>query len=425
VLALLALGLSTGCDSVTSENIQTWKGTERGPAKIQKAVRDPGVAAPLRGEALAALCEIDRLDEVEEDLQALPAEARAATVHEATPRLVKLMQGEDPAGPPGRVVKACKDELYLIRGQASPPDQAAIDDALLRWVLIDVGARSGAGTVGAEKIFAAAGPARVGPLLVPLVARLGAARASACELLGRLGDAASRERAGAELSRSARTEAPLREDTVKCLGQLGGPSASALLGELAQKGDVEGRLRALGALRIHPDPSAARVALALARDRAQSNDVREGAFALCEDLGGDAIVQGLFPLIDDPNKLVALRTVEAVLKVGRAAVVGRVLDRLTPRLFDGPDDVRDLLVKDLVRLGKPALPALKSSLGAKSALARVAAVMAIGELGSRDDAAAVARLAGDSALVGVKGFPGGGTVGAQARAAVEKLKGKG
>ena len=85
----------------------------------------------------------------------------------------------------------------------------------------------------------------------------------------------------------------------------------------------------------------------------------------------------------------------------------------------------DFLVKDLVRLGPPALPVLRTELGSKNPVARLAAVMALGDLGGKADADAVAKLTGDGAKLGIKGLAGGGTVGAEAKAVVEKLRRKG
>src|SRR5262249_29463236 len=160
-----------------------------------------------------------------------------------------------------------KDAAFECRPFAQPADKALIDETLVKWVLVDLGTRAQAGNVGAEKIFVAAGGARLGPQLVPLASQPGASRNTACEILRRLGDAPSREQAGTQLAVSARRETPLREDTIRCLGQLGSPSAIKFLMETAKAADEDTRGAAMGALRLHPDPSALPFALELAKDK--------------------------------------------------------------------------------------------------------------------------------------------------------------
>ena len=114
-----------------------------------------------------------------------------------------------------------------------------------------------------------------------------------------------------------------------------------------------------------------------------------------------------------------------LLAAGKADAIAPALERTTARLFKERADVTDFLVKDLVRIGPPGLPALKQELGSKNPIARVAAVMALGDLGGKADADVVGKLTGDGAKLGIKGFAGAGTVGAEAKAVVEKLRRKG
>ena len=73
VCLLLALA---ACESVTSERIETWKGTQKGPDKIESALRDGNIAANLRAEAAAALVDIGRPEKVDEIMSAMPAGQR-------------------------------------------------------------------------------------------------------------------------------------------------------------------------------------------------------------------------------------------------------------------------------------------------------------------------------------------------------------
>jgi hypothetical protein len=53
VAAMTLLGLAA-CETATSERIEAWKGTQKGPDKIESALRSSNVPAKLRAEAAAA-----------------------------------------------------------------------------------------------------------------------------------------------------------------------------------------------------------------------------------------------------------------------------------------------------------------------------------------------------------------------------------
>src|SRR5262249_10279159 len=171
---------------------------------------------------------------------------------------------------------------------AAVDDRTAAEDAAIAWVMVDVGARAAAGSVGADKIFVAVGPARAGPPLVRIASEPGANRNLACDLLGKFGDPASRDHAGQVLVRIARNEQPPREHTFKCIGQRGGPADTGYLLEKAEKADENTRLRAIRALEQHPDVQALPFAARMARDNRQPAAVRDEAFGLIEAVGGDA-----------------------------------------------------------------------------------------------------------------------------------------
>ena len=49
---LLAIGIGliglSACESVSSEKIEQWKGTQKGPPRIEEALRSAGLAPSLR-----------------------------------------------------------------------------------------------------------------------------------------------------------------------------------------------------------------------------------------------------------------------------------------------------------------------------------------------------------------------------------------
>ena len=46
------------CESVSAEKIEQWKGTQKGPEKIEEALRNSGVAPGVRAQAAAALVDL-------------------------------------------------------------------------------------------------------------------------------------------------------------------------------------------------------------------------------------------------------------------------------------------------------------------------------------------------------------------------------
>jgi hypothetical protein len=311
----------------------------------------------------------------------------------------------------------------VVRECAPESERPGIDGTLVKWLAVDLGARAAAGAVGAERILAAAGPAVVGAGLAPIVAVPGANRKLACDLLGRLGDAASRDVAGGHIVADLRRE-PLKEDTLMCLGQLAGPAATGYLLELARKGggDVEARAHVLHALALHKpaDPQVLPSALRTASDPSQPGLVREAAFGVIEAVGGPAAVSGLLPMLGASDRVLAQRAIEAALAAGQATAVMPVLEQLPPRLFSSKDDFRDYLVRDIVKIGPSAAAPLRLSLKSGKPLARLAAVVALGELGSATDVLPVSALERDTSRLPWQGP--GQSIGTEARAIVEKLK---
>ncbi|MBA3453339.1 MAG: hypothetical protein H0T42_09635, partial [Deltaproteobacteria bacterium] len=53
LIAVVALGLSTGCGKTNHENIDKWTRTSKGPGKLDKALRDEGHDPDLSAHAAA------------------------------------------------------------------------------------------------------------------------------------------------------------------------------------------------------------------------------------------------------------------------------------------------------------------------------------------------------------------------------------
>src|SRR5512147_3093806 len=160
---LLALWLA-GCESATSERIQAWKATQKGPEKIESALRSSNVPAGLRAEAAVALVDIGRPEKVDEIMASLPAGER----WEILKTLVEI-ESKGLASPKVPKVRDARDTLFSVRQYAPAEEQKRIDTALLASVEKDLAeGRFSGGRHSLDKMLTGIGPA-AGPMLVKLL----------------------------------------------------------------------------------------------------------------------------------------------------------------------------------------------------------------------------------------------------------------
>jgi hypothetical protein len=160
---LAALGF-LACEGVTSQNIKAWKNTQKGPAKIEAALRDAKVAAKLRAEAAAALVDMDAPEKVDTIMAEIPAAARWEMLKSLVPIYVAGMGST-------KVEKArsYRDALFGVREYAQPQEQGQIDGALLPSIEKDLReGRAAGGRHSIDKIMSAIGPPAA-PMLVRLL----------------------------------------------------------------------------------------------------------------------------------------------------------------------------------------------------------------------------------------------------------------
>ena len=101
MVALALLALATGC-KVTSDDVEHWKGTVKGPGKIVAVVLAEKYPMELRMRAALALVEMERSDvdglaELQRALQRLPEATQREMIDGITPGLIPLMQGQGAA----------------------------------------------------------------------------------------------------------------------------------------------------------------------------------------------------------------------------------------------------------------------------------------------------------------------------------------
>jgi hypothetical protein len=419
-----ALVLGGACAKPTSENIQLWKTTQKGPDRLHEALSDPTVAPRLRAEAAVALVDIGRADDVDAVMAKMPAGDRAEILKTLIPADEVAMK--DPS--PDKAL-AARDALFSVRADATPEDQKRIDEALLPSIANDL--RTGHlrnGRHSIEKMLTAIGPDS-GKMLADVLGDPVPSYPLAADLLGKVGDEAARNRGAAALiARAQKDKAKSKEIPPaiwKAIGAIGGPFAikyleERALGAGANKDEAAMAVRALGQRR---DPAVLPFALKVAADAKADKLIRDEMFGVVEGIGGLEARKGLLAIISsDREELVRYRAFEVVLSTSKAEGIIPALDAFPAGVTYKKVDVDDLLVRLIEKLGASARPVLVQALESQAPLTRMTAVMALEQLGAAADAPVLAKLAGDS--TSVKGFPAGETIGKQAARVAEALKKK-
>jgi len=202
-----------GC-KVTSEDVQYWKTTVKGPRKIVAVLKATRYPIELRTDAALALVEMERRDvdgvaQLQQAVQAVRGRDEAESqqlVDGMIPRLGELMSGadnaqdhEDDAGPSELSIRA-KDAAYLLIPFASEAHRAEIIDAVVGWYVVDFNRRALSGNYSAEQVVRSLG-ARAASILVDA---LGAqmpkeALVKIAQMIGQQGDEATKARAAERL----------------------------------------------------------------------------------------------------------------------------------------------------------------------------------------------------------------------------------
>jgi hypothetical protein len=421
VACAVALGLgvlAVGCGKPTSENIQLWKTTEKGPEKLKDALNDRGVPAQLRAEAMAALCDIGRAEEADTILGQLPPDDRYAIIRAAIPLDEAAMHDPSP-----EKALAFRDALFSLRQFADGEEKAKIDSLLLPAIERDlVSGRLRNGRHSIDKMLTALGSGGAA-MLAKVLGEPTAAYPLAADLLGRVGDEPARAKGAAALVARARKERVIPPALWRAIGGVGGPVAMKFLEEKSQDPNRETAVSAVRAMRERRDPSVLPLALKVAADPKADKLVRDEMFGVVESIGGIEARQGVLGIIaSDKEEIVRYRAFEVLLAVSKADGIIPGLEAFPAAAAYKKIDVDDLLVKLIEKVGAPARPALVKALSSKSPLARMTAAMSLEQIGRAADAPALEAVAKDAATV--KGFPPGETIGKAAARAAEAVKKK-
>src|SRR5882672_12744693 len=94
-LAVASIFFVSACDKPTSDNIQLWKTTQKGPDRLREALADRGVSPRLRAETAVALIDIGQSEAVDTIFQTLTPEDRGEIAKSLQP--LYEMQMKDPS----------------------------------------------------------------------------------------------------------------------------------------------------------------------------------------------------------------------------------------------------------------------------------------------------------------------------------------
>jgi HEAT repeat protein len=424
-LGVFSLGFVGACNKPSSDNIQLWKTTEKGPERLHDALADHGVEPRLRAEAAVALVDVGRSEDVDTTFQALPADDRDAIAKTLEPLYEVAMK--DPS--PDKALNY-RDALYSLRQFVTPDEQKHIDATLVPALEADLKiGKLRQGQHSIDKMLTAIGPDGAA-MLARVLAEPEASYPQAADLLGKIGDADTREKGGVALVARAKSDrhgkgkgpGAEREDAIfKALGAVGGPTAVKYLEDKALGANKDEAAFAVRALQERRDPAVLPFAVKVASDTKADKIVRDEMFGVIETIGGLEAQRGLLGIISsDKEEIVRYRAFESELAAQKVNGIVPGLEAFPASASYKKVDVDDLLVKLIEKIGQPARPALVQGLGSRMPLARMTSVMTLAQIGRAPDAPALEKLATDSSPV--KGFPVGDTVGKEAAQAADLVK---
>lgn len=476
-----AIGLSlaaaaTGGCKVTKDDIDSWKGTVKGPGKMVAVMLAEKYEPELRGRAALALVEMERHDidgvaELMNALQRVDSKTREQLITQLTPGLVELMNAPDPAadanqGPPPRQIRA-KDAAFVLVPHASAESRKALTDAVMRWYTVDFNGRSLSGNYSAEQVVRQLGSAGASTLVEALAARLPQqALVKLAELIGQLGDPGTKKRAAQKLVAieqemyGAPFVAWLKGQIVQQLGEDAAAKDQARIEKAAllnrDKFIDEGAIPAMKHLADQPEVTARLLAIASDKDPAQTDRrtralqalegkvsdehldallalaldpgsppaVRDYAFDRVGDVRSPKAIAPMWPLVQDAkNQRVRWRAGELVLAIGGTAVLSEFFAKLPEG--SGVDYEPEELQGYALRMGQmnPLPTAIAGAqLGSPDWWDRVIALYFFERKGVEADAALITRLLGDTAAVEGKNWGPGMTVGKVAKQALDGLR---
>ncbi|MFH1131264.1 MAG: HEAT repeat domain-containing protein [Pseudomonadota bacterium] len=409
---LCVLAATASACTVSSNDIAKWKETEKGPRKIRAAIRDKRQRFEIRTEAAMAMLELKLYGPLGDDLEAVGGDREK--ISGVLVGQLKDRMNDDSVSP--KAQQTAKDALFGLLPALRGKMRQTSEEALLRWVVADWEGRR-FGEHSATKIVQSIGR-NAGPILAESLTNDPKSVHVLADLLGQIGSESDRDIGASKLLELAKTKNT--ENVFRALGQVGSPKARAYLLQVAENGSERHRIWALLALKMKPHAFAVRLAGKLAGDPFVSAAIRSAAIEVLEAFDSKDSAQALALLLEDKDKTVRYRAVEALVICCKAMGVAKVLRGLPGKYGYKKEDVVDFVEGDIAKIGKDALIPLRAALMYENWIARVVAVRLLGRLGDKEDLPAMGRLVYD--VTQLRGWGGRATVGSETRIAVAELK---
>ena len=438
-IALVVLFVLAACE-VTPQDIETWKGTQRGPGKIVAVLVSDKYTPELRTQAAIALFEMNRSDtnalqELEGALGQIQPDQRAQICAGMVARIREVLAAS--AEHPTDLAVRAKDAGYVAYPYTTGADQLALRQALLDWILADFNARFLLGAHNTEKIIKAIGP----PAAAALVAGITPAQLAVekiCQLIMELGDPATKLAASSKLVEVARAQAAIPDGITEyvflAMKAVGGRPVVEYILELASQDPppeaqaasrlAVSQLAGLAALEGHVAPPDADRLCTIGLNAKLDVRVRDQAFDRLEDLKNPASIARLWPLREQEDKRLRWRGGELIMAIGGRAIVPELLRKLpTGRNTEYlPEEIGGYGDR-ISEMNPVPLEAVRASLTAQSWVARLIAIQVIGRRGGQQDVPTLRQLMSDNTKITGEGWPTDATVAKEAQASIGRLQG--
>jgi hypothetical protein len=440
------VAMLAGC-KVTTEDIEHWKGTVKGPGKIVAVMLADKYPIDLRTQAATALVDMERTDrdgtaDLQQALQRLDETTRNDIIRGMVPGLEAQMKQADPgkpegSGPSARQIRA-KDAAFLLITHAPTDVKARLTVDVVNWYVEDFNGRSLAGNYSAEQVVRALGSPAAKVLVKGLKARAPAqALVKMAQLIGQIADPVARREAGERviaieqemagndflewIKSNLRTQAAaqnLKLDEKKLTtaamknrdsfvndGVI--PAMKWLADEPLVKqrllavartpgGDPMKRVHALQALEGKVDRNDLQPILAMALDNSNPANVRDYAFDRVGDIKAPEAMPQLWPLVSSTGDArLRWRAGELVLAIGGSAVVNEFFARLPKESGEFPAEELEGYALRLGQMQPLPTETMRQQLGSANWWERVVAIRYLERKGTADDAKKLQALKND------------------------------
>lgn len=379
-----AFVLLVGC-KVNENDIETWKGTIKGPQKMVAVMQSDKYPEALKVRAGLALVEMERSDvdgieELTKSLARLDADKRGALITALAGDLEQLMRGgegtqAEEGGGPTELQARAKDAVFALIDLSPADIRKRFIATLIAWYSVDFNGRNLAGRTSAEQVIRKLGPPAAEKLVEGMSAKVPpAALVKLTQLISETAVGVTRKTAatrivaiqkemeGAQFMDWLR---PRVKDGLAKAGRKADEKAVQKAAEATRENHLAGVLTAMKHLageeavqarlleiaqapsKDEKDPMTSRretalkalegkvsekhldVLLKLALDAGNPIGVRDNAFDRVADIGSKRAIEPMWPLVSSAeDQRVRWRVGELVLSLGGAEVLPTFFSRL-------------------------------------------------------------------------------------------------